>query len=222
MTTAILLVIVEVGALLGYALLLTRKGGAGGSALEKFQAEIDSRQKLRSDILLLLGGMTDLATLRERGGQLATARENLKTERGRATITEAELETVETRLRELEEIERELQASEIDAQDEINILQRKERDLKARNETLRSQLGNSVSQIDSLMGELALSAQVAEEVNKVKQDMLKTQEQIDGLILKIEEGNAAYLQMKKCYDALDIEYAQLYEKFAAMEEAAKS
>jgi len=43
------------------------------------------------------------------------------------------------------------------------------------------------------------------------------EEKIDTLILQIEIGNEQYFTLKRRYDALDIEYAQLYEKFSESE-----
>jgi hypothetical protein len=48
----------------------------------------------------------------------------------------------------------------------------------------------------------------------MKAEIEKAEEQIETLLTQITAGNEQYFILKKRYDALDIEYAQLYEKFA--------
>jgi len=206
---------------ISYSLLRKQKGGSGGSSA-KLRTEFEHRRGLREQLETLYTQMGEVGVLQKQGRSVITLREALKTERGRITITQAELETVEARLRELEEIERELQASSIDTQEEIKILQKKRTDLGNKNDALKQQISSSLDQMSSALGELEMSAQMQEQIQTIKSDILQTQDKIDGLLIQIEQGNEQYFMLKKRYDALDIEYAQLYEKFSAAEEASKS
>ena len=201
-----------------WQLLRQRRGTGGASA--KFRDELQQRRELKEQIEALYGQMTELDALRQQGRALLTFRESLKTERGRITITQAELETVEARLRELEEIERELQASGTDTQEEIKILEKKRNDLAGRNDNLKKQISASLAQMEAALGEIELSAQMQEQIAAIKTEVVQTQQRIDALLIEIEQGNEQYFLLKKRYDALDIEYAQLYEKFASVEGAA--
>jgi chromosome segregation ATPase len=201
-------------------LYLKQKGSAGGST-GKFREELELRRKLKDELEGLYAQMADVSSLRKQGRALIGVKESLKTERGRITITQAELETVEARLRELEEIERELAASNLDTQEEINILLKKREALATKNDNLKQQISSSLAQIDTVMGELQMSAEMQEQIGAMKVEIVQTQEKIDSILLQIEQGNEQYFVLKKRYDALDIEYAQLYEKFAAAEEASK-
>ena len=201
--------------------LLKKNAGGGPGGPELFKAELEKRKALQAEIESLYGQMTDIKSLQTQGKSLITIKEALKTERGRATITQAELETVEARLRELEEIERELAASSIDTQEEIKILEKKKVELASKNVTLKEQITLSMSKMDTVLGELELSAQMLEQVEAMKMEILQTQEKIELILLQIELANEQYFVLKKRYDALDIEYAQLYEKFSAGVEASK-
>jgi chromosome segregation ATPase len=53
-----------------------------------------------------------------------------------------------------------------------------------------------------------------EQITRAKSELLKTEQQIQTLLEEIQAGNEQYFILKKRFDALDIEYAQLYEKFA--------
>ena len=192
-------------------------GGTVGSLEEVLQKRIALKEELEA----VFGQMADIALLQKAGRELITVRESLKTERGRITITQAELETVESRLRELEEIERELEASKIDTQEEIKILEKKKGDLGVKNSRLKEQLEFAVSQLDTAVQELELSTQMQEQMQAIKLETVQTQERIDAILMKIDESNQQYFVLKKRYDALDIEYAQLYEKFQMAEEALK-
>ncbi len=187
------------------------------SGLAKLQEALSSRVELKSKIEGLYDQMVDIGSLRKLVEDLKSLQESLKAERGRITITQAELETVETRLRELEEIERELEASAVDTKEEMNILKKKQGDLAQKNGALKSQLNSSLEQLDQVLSEVEMSAEMQGDIASIKTELMSTQGQIDTLLLNIEQGNDQYFVLKKRYDALDIEYAQLYEKFSEIE-----
>lgn len=140
------------------------------------------------------------------------AEDSLKTERGKLAITRAEMQSVETRLCELEELERELENSAFEAKQELERLNTEVSILKSENESLTRELQNSMSKLDNLLDELAHSQEAIDILSKTKADMLETQRQIEFYEVEIEELNHSYMDLKRAYDALDIEYAQLYEK----------
>ena len=71
-----------------------------------------------------------------------------------------------------------------------------------------------VGESDEASVSAELTAQQQEQIDQMKSQLISTQEKIDTLITQCEEGNQQYFILKKRYDALDIEYAQLYEKFS--------
>lgn len=187
--------------------------------ISMLKEETALKAEMKEQFEKLYTSMIDVGSLRKKGDEYISFQESLKAERGRITITQAELETVEGRLRELEEIERELDASGIETKEEISILEKKHKDLTTRNEALQGKISESTEKIESVLSEIEMSSQMQEQVELMKMQLLQTQEKIDTLLLQIEHGNEQYFILKKRYDALDIEYAQLYEKFSAMEEA---
>ena len=194
------------------------KGSSGGAELQKLRHSAEELGTLTSKYEELYSGMVDLNQMRVKAKELKLLRDSLKTERGRITITQAELETVETRLRELEEIERELEASGLETKEELGILQKKQAELNEKNSALKAQIAASSEQMQQLMGELQLSAELSAQIQRMQTELLSSQEKVDTLLLNIEQGNEQYFILKKRYDALDIEYAQLFEKFSAAEE----
>jgi chromosome segregation ATPase len=74
--------------------------------------------------------------------------------------------------------------------------------------------------MDMIISEIQLSAAQQEALNQIKTELVMTQQRIDILMLQIEQGNEQYFILKHRFDALDIEYAQLYEKFSDAEAAA--
>ena len=194
-----------------------KKGGGSSAASASLTEELSTRLALKQEIEGIFGQMIGWGDLRSRASELGTLRDALKLERGRVTITQAELETVETRLRELDEIDREIQASGIETKEELRILNKKEKDLKTKNETLKAQLQASLGQLDALMSQIEMSSQMQEQVSLMKTQLVQTEQQIDELLMQIEMGNESYFVLKQTYDALDIEYAQLYEKFSEAE-----
>ncbi len=202
--------------------LFNQKVGGAIKALSVIQDQIEERKRLKGEIENRLQGMVKVEVLAFSIKQHRELLEKLKTEQGRIAITQTELETVETRLRELEEIERELEASSLELQEELNSLKEKEGQLRSKNDKLKTDIQESIKHIDELMGEIELSAQVIEQVKLMKTQLLATEDKTEKLLVQIEEVNGHYVDLKRRYDALDIEYAQLYEKFSALENAAKA
>lgn len=206
----------------GTFFLLSRVKGGSGQLIASLSGENEERRSLLDQIRASVENLVPLQEVRRLVGEIIVVQEALRAERGRTTISQAELETVEGRLRELEEIERELEASGIETQEELKILQKKERELKGKNEALQTQIKDSLSKLEALLGEVEFSSQVQEQIASMRAELLRTEQQIETLVVQMEEGNEQYFSMKKRYDALDIEYAQLYERFTETEAANKS
>lgn len=212
--------VVTTGASAGALMLLVaRQRGGIARNIGNLKNELEQKQATKRRIEELYEQMIDASSLHQLAADLLGLEESLKAERGRITITQAEIETVETRLRELEEIERELEASALETKEELNILQKKEATLRKSNEELKEKIASATQRIEQLLSEIEMSAQVKDQITSMQTELLKTQEKIDVLMLQVEQGNEQYFVLKKRYDALDIEYAQLYEKFAISEEA---
>jgi len=193
--------------------------GGTSEGLEQVEQIVQERLAQKDQLTKLYESMVDLGTLQDLAHELYSIEEALKAERGRITITQAELETVEGRLRELEEIERELEASGLETKEELNILQKKQAELEGKNQALKKKLNEAVSQIDQLLQELQDNAAATEKIVTMKTQLLQTEERVNTLLVQIEEGNEQYFILKRRYDALDIEYAQLYEKFSELDAA---
>ena len=137
----------------------------------------------------------------------------MKAERGRVIILQAELEGIEVRLRELDEINRELEAGALETREELKILQKREGELKTKNEELRVQIADSTVKMEALMSEIEMSVQMQEQVKVMQADLLRCEEQVETLMNEIQKGNEQYFVSKRRYDALDVEYAQLYQQY---------
>lgn len=190
---------------------------SSGAALDTVKEEISLKEGLAEKIQSLLAQLVPASAVKDSVFALKQGQEKLKAERGRITITQAELETVESRLRELEEIERELEASGLETKEELNILQRKQADLANKNNQVKSQIEESQTQWSELMREMESNTQVFQRIQAAQNELISTEGQVANLMMQIEQGNDQYFILKRRYDALDIEYAQLYEKFSEAE-----
>jgi chromosome segregation ATPase len=214
--TALILAIALVQALVVGAIVFLR-ARAANAGRERVYAnvleEVEQKRALWDQVQKLSSELADPKELAERIRNFAVARESLKAERGRVTIAQAELDMIEVRLRELEEIHRELEASTTETKEELRILQRKEDELKAKNDNLRVQIAETNSKMEVLLSEIEVSAQMQEQVVNLKAELLRSEEQVQTLLNEIQKGNEQYLILKRRYDALDVEYAQLYQQF---------
>ena len=175
--------------------------------------EVEQKRSLWQQVQKLSADLADPKELAETVRSFTVARESLKAERGRVTIARAELDMIELRLRELEEIHRELEASTTETKEELRILQRKEDELKAKNEGLRLQIADTTAKMERLMSEIELSAQMQEQIVTLRSELVRSEEQVQTLMNEIQKGNEQYFILKRRYDALDVEYAQLYQQF---------
>ncbi len=208
---------------ISYGLLRFFISQARGDSTEikkQLDRELKEREEVIESLVHLYGEMVDLDKCREALQKVSSAEESLKAERGRVTITMAELETVETRLRELEEIERELEASGLETKEELNILERKYKDLTGKNSSLKQSIADNSSMWDGTLSEVQANTELHTELLNAKSQLAATEERIQSLMVQIEQGNEQYFNLKRRYDALDIEYAQLYEKFSEAEQMA--
>jgi len=214
--TALILAIALVQALVVGAIVFLR-ARAANAGRERVYAnvleEVEQKRALWEQVQKLSSELADPKELAERIRNFAVARESLKAERGRVTIAEAELDMIEVRLRELEELHRELEASRTETKEELRILERKEGELRLRNDQLRTQISEANVKIETIMREIELSAQMQEEVVNLQAELLRSEEQVETLLNEIQRGNEQYFILKRRYDALDVEYAQLYQQF---------
>jgi chromosome segregation ATPase len=181
-------------------------------AHELLQDEVQQKKELWGRVQAFQSEMAGENELNQAAQRFREARESLKAERGRATLTRAELEALEVRLRDLEEIGRELEASSTETKEELKILQRKEDELRTRNEALRNQIADSLSKMEEIIAEIEMSAQMQEQVAVMKSELLRSEEKIQTMLNEIQQNNEQYFNLKRRYDALDVEYAQLYQQ----------
>jgi chromosome segregation ATPase len=179
---------------------------------ELLQDELQQKRDLWFKVEAVKPELADDAELRRVGRDFLDTRDALKIEQGRVVITQSELEGLEGRMREIEEIGRELEASQTETKEELKILQRKEEDLRSKNESLRGQIADSLAKMDNLMTEIEMTAQMQNQVAIVKSELLKTEERTQTMLDQIQESNEHYFNLKRRYDALDVEYAQLYQQ----------
>lgn len=195
----------------------SQKTSALDSVVKEAKDQFDKKTALIEEFKLAYAELVPARDFRVVGRELNDIVQKIRAERGRITITQAELEAVENRLRELDEIERELEASALETREELAILEKKAQEIKDKNKRLQTELQASMAEIDEMMKSLELTAQQQEQIDNMKAELASCQSQIDSVLVAIEQCNEHYVHMKKRYDALDIEYAQLYEKFTEAE-----
>jgi hypothetical protein len=181
-------------------------------AFELLQDEVQQKRDLWARVESFKEGLADRDTFASSAKSFLEARDALKAEQGRAMISYAELEALEVRLRELEEIGRELEASSTETKEELKILQRKESELRSKNDSLRGQIADSLSKMEVLIAEIEMTAQMQEQVAMMRSELLRSEEKIQTMLNEIQNSNEQYFNLKRRYDALDVEYAQLYQQ----------
>lgn len=175
--------------------------------IEKEQKESITKELI--DILLSFVTKDDYEKLNELIDQ---ASNELQENQSKLQIATTELERSKERVGELEEVSRELEASALEASRELETLKKQELELGSQTEKIKVELDHSLSELDRLLEQLSHSQAAVHALNKTKTELLESQEKVIWYQERISEINIQYAQLKKAYDALDIEYAQLYEK----------
>jgi chromosome segregation ATPase len=84
--------------------------------------------------------------------------------------------------------------------------------MRDKNNSLRGQIADSLAKMDALIEEIELTAQMQNQVAFMKSELLKSEEKIQTMLNQIQDTNEQYFNLKRRYDALDVEYAQLYQQ----------
>ena len=135
-------------------------------------------------------------------------------ENDEASITEAreKVEALKKKIADLDSLTEELKASLIESSKEMDMLRTQERELRDKSETMKVELEQVMTKLEQLLKDFSSSQEVVQTLNKIKEEILTCQEKMYWYQEKISEINMNYMQLKRVYDALDIEYNQLYEK----------
>lgn len=180
--------------------------------LEIAQDELEKKQEHLKELLEISLGLVRKEDISVLDAKLSDLQANIDGEKGRFAITQTELDAIELRLRELGELKRELEVSNMDALREIEMLKSQERDLQTQNEVLLENLTQASDQIDILFNMFPNDENIQNYFTQAKQEIQEIQSKLGFYQHEIGTINQQYVILKKAYDALDIEYAQLYEK----------
>lgn len=180
----------------------------------KLKENLSQNMFMIQRIKTVMDQIVPFKSLKKEVKALLKAKDLLNLEKGRYSITAAELEAIDKRLRELEEIERELEASNLETKKELDLLEGKYRELKGKNESLVLHIQENSVEYAKTISDLELNEGLVKETNRVKEKFDEIQSQTKSLTEQLENGKNQYVILKRRFDALDIEYAQLYEKYA--------
>lgn len=185
--------------------------------LRILQDELEEKKRILENLAKISVGLITAEDCQSAKTNLTKVKEGLDAERGKATILQAESEAVDVRLRELEEIERELDSSGVEAAREMEMLRAQDRDIDFRNTTLFAMFEQGVIVFDKAGAASRGDPEVADIIAKVKSDIEAAEQRLKQFQEELPNLNEKYMALKKAYDALDIEYAQLYEKQSVKE-----
>jgi len=201
----------------GYVLTVVRKirrtvEDAHVQNFKNLEGEYSKKKSILENLAVALPGLISAEDIEAKRGELSEFETLITTTNSKCAIAEAEIDALDIRLRELEELGRELEVSKLDALKEIEMLKAQERDMSNQNEAINTQLTNSMEQIDFLLDVLNANVEATEQLNKIRSEMLEVEKKTNYYEEEINKINQNYVGLKRAYDALDIEYAQLYEK----------
>lgn len=191
---------------------LTRRQVLVQAAYQVVYTEATQKKEILGQLADIAAGMVSPEIVHEAEKQRDEVVERLTEVKSEIAAVEAKQLIVESRLREIEELEREMENNSIEAQRELELLRDQEKTMREETERLRQRVNNSVEMLEQLLVELSSSQSAVEKLTSAKTELLNTESKIDYYSEGISQLNSQYIELKKGYDALDIEYAQLYER----------
>lgn len=138
--------------------------------------------------------------------------EKVLVEQARIRAAEGELQSVQGRLSDLAEVTAELEETSAEVQRELDNLREQEVQLRRRTGEVQGKLQSSKVKVEALLVELANNQKAIQALEAANNQLLEQQRRIANYELMIAEVSTKYLELKRAYDALDIEYAQLYQR----------
>jgi uncharacterized protein (DUF3084 family) len=223
MLKAIILLIVALANTAVFASIIFYKLRKRSSSIDEVKSYFDKkaaeRELLKNEIDKTIENLIPAEQLLDAVRDLKDNQNSLKTEKGRVSISRTELEIIENRLRELEEIERELAASNIEIKEEQKIIDKQNDESKGKTEAIEKKVDEFLNGIETTITLFKDHSNIQDLTNNVCMKMELTLTKIAEVLTYINTGNSQFLKLKQRYNALDIEYAHLYEKYASTEEA---
>ncbi|MBP9837106.1 MAG: hypothetical protein KBC84_00180 [Proteobacteria bacterium] len=144
--------------------------------------------------------------------QISELEQEVASKKGQIALTEAELESLNTRIKELEEAKMEAEWNHGTAQQEITQLEEDQKSIQTEIESLKKQLQEAIDKLDTLF-ELLVGVSGSEEaLNKAKAELQNAENQLSEYTIEFAKLSKKYIVLKQDYDALDVEYAELYEQ----------
>ena len=141
----------------------------------KLKENLSSIDLVKQKVDSLMSQLVPFEELKGKVKELLKANKTLKLEKGRVSLTQAEQDTVDRRLRELEEIERELDASNIEVKKELDILDGKQREIKIKNESLNLKIQENLQEIERMVSEVKMEDNLKDEILEIKNRLVETQ-----------------------------------------------
>lgn len=191
---------------------LTRRQELVQAAYQVVYTEATQKKEILGQLADIAAGMVAPEVVHEAEKRREEVVERLSEVKVEIAAVEAKQLLVESRLREIEELEREMESNSIEAQRELELLRDQEKAMREETEKLRQRVTSSVEMLEQLLEELSSSQSAVEKLTSAKTELLNTESKIDFYAEGISQLNSQYIELKKGYDALDIEYAQLYER----------
>lgn len=200
-------------------LLIVRRGQQDGSDQREVEAAASSLRELTARFEAIQQSVVKAEVALPLTREIRSIESEKRKKGVEVSVAASELEVIGGRLQELEEIRREVEASAEEIKQELRSLHERESELLFRRQELESLLAASRERMSNISSELAMSEEMQVQIERMQSELSGTREQCDKLLNQIQRGNQQCMVMKQRYNALDIEYALLYERFSQLEES---
>ncbi len=204
-------VIFVFGTIIAYFLFIYKLSSPQDSyqeSIESLDKLVLERRNILKEIAVFVLGLVDPLYYQELNKQVTELKEQLAAKKLKIQTVENEINKTETNLKDVAEVNQELEMSQIDSQKEIDLLKAQETDISNQNAWYKQELQNVVKNVSESLAKIEGSKSL---IDNLSTQTAKADQKARYFQSEIELLNKKYLEIKNQYDALDIEYAQLYE-----------
>ncbi|MCS6894076.1 MAG: hypothetical protein NZO16_05880 [Deltaproteobacteria bacterium] len=172
------------------------------SQLDDLRGRIENL-KLEIKTLIPKQDANELVTILEEFANLE------RLEKSKFNIASLELSSLEGRLREFSDIEQELESSALETRDLVKSYQTAWDEITTKSSNIRNNLNIALEALNNLFS--------SDESAKLSDNIEKFLDEIISYELVVKSALDCISKLKTRFDALDIEFAELYERFGELE-----
>lgn len=204
-----------VGTILSYFLFVNKIAApekAYNESIKNIENLVEDRKKSLKDAAQFSLGFIDVDYYEQLHKQVEELSGVVYSKKQQVLSLENEVLKAELSLKEVEDVKKEIEITQIETKKEVDLLKAQDSDMAEQNAQAKQALQDIIKNVSPIFEALASLEGSDAIVDALFMQTGNADQKLEFFQTEIQGFNKKYLELKEQYDALDIEYAQLYEK----------